>query len=123
MEWWAHEGACEEDVDSIKAVVEESDETEDDLVKNAICEVPHRSCQVGGHVGEEGTRRCCQHRACVERDQLELRAMSGRLAEEAPERWRNAERRKRGADDVRGCRSGLVEDEVMMLATKSCGRR
>jgi hypothetical protein len=80
-------------VDLIEAVIEESDEAEDDLVKNAICEAPHRSCQVRGHVGEEGTRQCCQHRACVERDQLELRAMSERVAEEAPERLRDAERR------------------------------
>jgi hypothetical protein len=41
-------GACDEDVDSIEAV-EESAEAEDDLVENAICEAPHRSCQVRGH--------------------------------------------------------------------------
>jgi hypothetical protein len=92
MESWAQEGARDEDVDLIEAVVEESDEAEDGLVKNAICEAPHQSFQVWGHVREEGTRWCCQHRACVERDQLELRAMSKRVVEEAPERFRDAER-------------------------------
>jgi hypothetical protein len=91
MESWAHEGACDEEVDLIEVVVEESDEVKYDLVENAICEAPHRSCQVWGHVREEGTHRCCQHQACVEWDQYELCAMSKRLAEEAPERWRDAE--------------------------------
>jgi hypothetical protein len=55
MESWAHEGAHDEDVDLIEAVVEESDEAEDDLVENAICEAPYRSFPVRGHVGEEGS--------------------------------------------------------------------
>jgi hypothetical protein len=93
MESWAHEGAHDEDMDLIEAVVEESVDAEDDLVKDAICEAPQWSCQVQGHVREEGTRPCCQHRACIERDQYELCAMSERLAEEAPERLRDAERR------------------------------
>jgi hypothetical protein len=58
MELWAQEGARDEDVDLIEAVIEESDKAEDDLVKNAICEAPHQSCQVWGHVREEGTRWC-----------------------------------------------------------------
>jgi hypothetical protein len=37
MESWAHEGARDEDVDSIEAVVKES-EPKDDLVENAIYE-------------------------------------------------------------------------------------
>jgi hypothetical protein len=90
MESWAHEGAGDEDVDSIEAVTEES-EAEDNLVRNVICKAPHRSCQVRGHIGEEGTHQCCHHRACVERDQLELRAISERVAKEAPERLRDAE--------------------------------
>jgi hypothetical protein len=69
-------GVRGEDVDSTEAVDEENDKAEHDLVEDAICEVSHRSCQLRGHVEEEGTRRCCQHRACIERDQLELRAMS-----------------------------------------------
>jgi hypothetical protein len=76
MESWTHEGARDEDVNSIEVVDKESVEAEDDLVENAICKAPHRSCQVRGHVGEEDTRRCCQHQACVERDQYELRTMS-----------------------------------------------
>jgi hypothetical protein len=93
MELWVQEGARNEDVDSIEAV-EKSVEAKDDLVENAICEAPHRSCQVRGHIREEGTWRCCQPRACVERDHYQPRAMSERLAEEALEWLRDAERRR-----------------------------
>jgi hypothetical protein len=46
MESWAHEGARDEDMDSIEAVDKESVEAIDDLVENDICKAPHRSCQV-----------------------------------------------------------------------------
>jgi hypothetical protein len=55
MESWANEGARDEGVDSIKAIVEESVNAKDDLVENAICVAPHQSCQVRGHVREECT--------------------------------------------------------------------
>ena len=32
---------------------------------------PCRACQAWGHVGDEGTRRCCQYRTCEDRDQHE----------------------------------------------------
>ena len=76
MESWAHECAGAEDGDLIEAVVEEGVDAENDLVETAICEAPHRGCQARGHVGDEGTYRCCQHRACEERDQYGCRAMS-----------------------------------------------
>ena len=34
-----------------------------------VDEAPHRACQTRGHIVDEGTRRCCQHRACVHGDQ------------------------------------------------------
>ena len=44
---------------------------EEDDVDEASCRV----CQIRGHVVDEGTRRCCQHRACVDWDLHELYAM------------------------------------------------
>jgi hypothetical protein len=43
-----------------------------------------------------GKKACggVQHRACVEQDQYELRAISKKLAEEAPERRLDVERRR-----------------------------
>jgi hypothetical protein len=82
MESWAHEGVCDEDVDSSEVIIAEGFDVEDDLVENAICETPHVSCQVRRHVREEGTLRCSQHRSCVERDHYELRAMLERVAKE-----------------------------------------
>ena len=32
--------------------------------EDGVDEVLRRVCQARGHVVEEGTRRCCQHRAC-----------------------------------------------------------
>ena len=47
-----------------------------------VDEAPHQACQTRGHIVDEGTRRCCQHRACVDGDQHKLYAMSKGPAEE-----------------------------------------
>ena len=47
-----------------------------------VDEAPHQACQTRGHIVDEGTRRCCQHRACVDGDQYKLYAMSKGPAEE-----------------------------------------
>jgi hypothetical protein len=60
--------------DAVEAVV--GVDAEEDVVEADEDEAPIRACQARGCVGDEGTRWCCQHRACVERDQYELRAMS-----------------------------------------------
>lgn len=73
----------EENADAIEAVVEEGVDAEDDVVEAVVDEAPHRGCQAWGHVGDEGTRRFCQHRACGDGDQHELYAMSEGPAEEA----------------------------------------
>ena len=44
--------------------------------ENGVDDESHRGCQPRGHIIDEGTRRCCQHRACVDRDLHELYAMS-----------------------------------------------
>jgi hypothetical protein len=76
MESWAQEAVCEENMDSIEAVVQRRS------CRNDICEAPQQICQVRGHVGEEGTWRCCQHRACVERGHLKVYTMLEGLAEQ-----------------------------------------
>jgi hypothetical protein len=59
MESWTHEGVRDEDRDWIEAVVEEGVDAKDNLVEDAICEAPHRSCQVQEQVGKQGTMWCC----------------------------------------------------------------
>ena len=54
-------------VDAVEAVV--GVDAEEDVVDADEDEAPIRACQARGRVGDEGTHRCCQHRACVERDQ------------------------------------------------------
>ena len=83
----------------------------------------NRACQTQERVGDEGTHRCCQYRACEEQDQQkQLHAMSERrLQRRTLRRLRCADRRS--ADAGRGCRSrrvGVVEDEARTIATKSC---
>jgi hypothetical protein len=56
---------------------------------------------------------------CVERDQYELRAMSERLAEEAPERLSDSEQRREMPMTFVVGGVDMVEDEAMTLATKS----
>jgi hypothetical protein len=51
---------------SIEAVIEEGVNAEDDLIEVILEEAPHLVCLVRRHVGEIGTRLCCQHRACIE---------------------------------------------------------
>ena len=41
-----------------------------------VDDAPLQTCQAWGHVMEEGTHRCWQHRACIDRDLHELYAMS-----------------------------------------------
>ena len=45
---------------------------EEDVVDDAS----RQACQARGHVVDEGTWQCCQHRACVDWDLHELYAMS-----------------------------------------------
>jgi hypothetical protein len=49
---------------------------EEDVVEADEDEAPIRACQARGRIGDEGTRWCCQHRACVEQDLYELHTMS-----------------------------------------------
>ena len=44
--------------------------------EDEVDEAPHQACQARGHVMDEGTHRCCQHWACVDKDLHELYAMS-----------------------------------------------
>jgi hypothetical protein len=60
--------------DVVEAVI--GVDAEEDVVDVDEDEAPIRACQARGCVGDKSTRRFCQHRACVERDQYELRAMS-----------------------------------------------
>ena len=46
--------------------------------EDEVDEAPHQACQARGHVVDEGTRRCCQHRACIDWDLHKLYAMSKR---------------------------------------------
>jgi hypothetical protein len=43
-------------------------DAKEDVVDANEDEAPIRACQARGRVGDEGTQRCCQHRASVERD-------------------------------------------------------
>jgi hypothetical protein len=52
--------------DAVEAVV--GVDAKEDVVEADEDEVPIRACQARGRVGDEGTRRYCQHGACVERD-------------------------------------------------------
>jgi hypothetical protein len=85
-----------------------------------------RACQTRECVGDEGKHRCCQYRACKERDQLkQLHAMSERrLAEkDSMNVARRRAAKREGADVARGCRSrraGVVMNKAMTLAMKSC---
>jgi hypothetical protein len=60
--------------DAVEAVV--GVDAEEDVVDAEEDEAPIRACQARGRVGDESTWRCCQHRACIERDKYELCAMS-----------------------------------------------
>jgi hypothetical protein len=60
--------------DAVEAVI--GVDAEEDIIEADEDKAPIRAWQARGRVGDEGTRRCCQHQACVERDQYELRAMS-----------------------------------------------
>jgi hypothetical protein len=60
--------------DAVEAVVRV--DVEEDVVDADEDEASIRACQARGRIGDESTRRCCQHRACIERDQYELCAMS-----------------------------------------------
>ena len=45
--------------------------------EDEVDEAPHQACQAGrGNVVDEGTHRCCQHRACVDEDLHKLYAIS-----------------------------------------------
>jgi hypothetical protein len=83
-----------------------------------------RACQTREHIGDEGKHRCCQYRACEERDQLkQLHAMLERRRAEKDSTMvaRRRAAKREGADAVRGCRSrraGVVMNKVVMLAMK-----
>ena len=44
--------------------------------EDEVDEAPHQACQAREHIMDEGTRQCCQHRACGDKDLHELYAMS-----------------------------------------------
>jgi hypothetical protein len=85
-----------------------------------------RACQTREHVGDEGKHRCCQYRACEQRDQLkQLHAMLERRRAENDSTTvaRRKAAKREGADAVCGCqsrRAGVDENKAMTLAMKSC---
>ena len=96
-----------------------------------VDEAPHQACQARGHVVEEDTYRCCQHRACVDWDLHELYAMSEKL--EGP-----AEKNSTmvaasigagpmsptvvGVDEVVGVDDGNADDELVLDEDEGGGR-
>ena len=96
----------EEIGDVVEAVVEEEVDAED-VVEADVDEAPTRACQTRGHVGDEGTHRCCQYRACGGRDHREPYASVGGAIRGGidDDCGANQPGGVEGADVVRGCRS------------------
>ena len=95
----------EEIGDVVEAVVEEEVDAED-VVEADVDEAPTRACQTRGHVGDEGTRRCCQYLACGGRNHHEPYASVGGASRGELDDSCGANRRRvEGADVVCGCQS------------------
>jgi hypothetical protein len=58
-------------------------DAKDNVVEVIVDEASHWVCQARGHVRDECTRRFCQHRSCIDRDEHELFTLSNTLADEA----------------------------------------
>ena len=107
-------------MDAVEAVV--GVDAEEDVVEADEDEAPIRACQARGRVGDEGTYRCCQYRACEGRDHhgpcASVRGTSRGGLQSGGETQSGEEGEVPMQSAVVGV-DEVVGDETMTLATRS----